>query len=179
MAQKYPIVALVGTSGGGKTSLLLEMIRRYPDKCAALKSKVTRPRRNEQDGIFYDFINFEDFAELERQGRLFQTVTFGGHRYGCDREQTNAVVSQKIGLIVLVQQSIVDFQKAGYVLHLVQIIPDGHRPRNEEKRIQDDLEREKIVLPYSLTIVNSFSPGGFEKAANVLAKDIENLKPLY
>lgn len=173
--QRYPIMVLVGTSGGGKTSLLLEMLRRYPEKCAAIKSKVTRPQRNAQDAIFYDFVTFEDFEKLDRDGRLFQRVTFGGHHYGCDRQQTDAIVADKIGLVVLVQQSVADFQNAGYRLHLVRILPEGHRPRAEAQRIHDDEEREKIPLDYDETIINSFTPGGFERAADHLAAIIENI----
>ena len=173
--QKYPIIALVGTSGGGKTTLLLEMIKRYPKVCAALKSKVTRARRNEQDGIFYDFVSFEEFAELEAQGRLFQTATFGGHRYGCDRAQTDAIVADHIGLVVLVQQSVADFKTAGYRMCLIEIIPEGHRARPEPQRMLDDAERAKIKLNYDATIINSFAPGGFQKAANELASIVDGL----
>jgi guanylate kinase len=175
MPQKYPIVVLVGTSGGGKTALLLEMLKRFPGLCAPIKSKVTRARRNEQDGIFYDFLTEEEFSKLDSEGRLFQQVQFGGHRYGCDREQTDATVAHKLGLVVLVQQSIADFQQAGYKLHLVQIIPEGHHPRNEAERLRDDEERAKIVLDYSQTIVNSFAPGGFKKAADELARTVTQL----
>ena len=173
--QKYPTIVLVGPSGGGKTSLLLEMIKRYPEHCAAIKSKVTRPRRSSIDCVFYDFITEEQFSKLESAGRLFQTAFFGGHHYGCDREQTDAIVKDKIGLVVLIQQSVADFISAGYKMYLVEIIPEGHKPRNEAQRIRDDETRAKVKLDYDATLINSFAPGGFELAADELARIVQSI----
>ncbi len=173
--QRYPIVVLVGTSGGGKTSLLLDMLKRFPKDCAAIKSKVTRAQRNEQDAIFYDFVSPDEFESLVNQGRLFQTANFAGHRYGCDREQTNTVIANKIGLVVLVQQSVADFITAGYKLHLIEIIPQGHKPRAEAERIKDDLARSAVSLEYEDVITNSFTAGGFKQASDHLAMIISKI----
>lgn len=173
--QRYPILVLVGPSGGGKTSLLLSMLDRYPGRCAAIKSKTTRARREPQDDIFYDFVTPEQFTELELSGRLFQTANFGGNRYGCDREQTDATVADKLGLVVLVQQSVADFVNAGYKLHLVKIDPQGYTPRSEAQRLRDDQARAQIELTYDNVIVNSFAPGGFERAQNELANIVDRL----
>ncbi len=173
--QKYPILVLVGPAAGGKTTLLKEMLKRFPDKCAPIKSLITRPRRGPEDDLFYDFVTVEDFQQRVARDEIFQTAFHAGNWYGCDRQMTDAVVKDKIGLVVLVQQSVADFIKAGYKLHLVYVKPLGHTPRNDPARIKDDEEREKIKLDYQSVIVNEFGPGGFEKAANELENVVKSL----
>lgn len=155
--------------------MLLSMLEKYPGECTAIKSKTTRARREPQDDIFYDFVTPEQFTELELGGRLFQTANFGGHRYGCECEQTEATVAHKLGLVVLVQQSVADFVKAGYKLHLVKIDPQGYTPRSEAERLRDDQARAQIQLAYDDVIVNSFAPGGFAKAETELANIVDRL----
>ncbi|HRH31947.1 MAG TPA: hypothetical protein PLK06_01350 [bacterium] len=173
--QAYPIIVLVGPSGAGKTALLLEMLKRFPDQTAAIKSKVTRPQRNEQDGIFYDFLSESEFERLRIEGCIFQTAHYAGHNYGCERKQTDAVVQQKIGLVVLVQQSVADFIAAGYKLVLIEIIPEGYTPRTENHRVEADKARIAVPLLYDYRIINSFAPGGFERAAHELSQIITGL----
>lgn len=178
--QKYPIIVLIGPSGAGKTALLLEMLKQFPNQTAAIKSKVTRPQRNELDAIFYDFVSEVDFKQLRSDGRLFQTAHYAGHNYGCEREQTNSVLEQKIGLVVLVQQSVADFVAAGYKLVLVEIIPEGYTPRTENHRVEEDQARTAVSLAYQHHIRNSFAPGGFAQAVDELAsivRDLLNLAP--
>jgi guanylate kinase len=173
--QEYPIIVLVGTSGGGKTALLFEMLKRFPNDCAALKSLTTRTRRGPEDDVFYDFVSRDYFETRYGLGEVFQRADFGGNLYGCERSHVNSIVSHQLGLVVLVQQAIQDFLKAGYTLHLVHIVPEGHQPRNENARLRDDEARARIVVDYDATIVNSFAPGGFQAAADELAAVIESL----
>jgi ABC-type cobalamin/Fe3+-siderophores transport system ATPase subunit len=173
--QAYPIIVLVGPSGAGKTSLLLQMLSRFPNQTAAIKSKVTRSQRNAQDAVFYDFLSEPEFEHFRAEGRLFQTAHYAGHNYGCERKQTDAVVQQKIGLVVLVQQSVADFIAAGYKLVLVEIVPEGYIPRTENHRVAADQARNAVPLSYDYHITNSFAPGGFEHATDELTKIIRGL----
>lgn len=154
--------------------MLLEMCKRFP-ACTPLKTNVTRAQRNAEDARFYHFISVDTFQERAAEGRFFQQAFFGGNYYGCDRAETDTVVTEKLGVIVLVQQSVADFRAVGYRLHVIEIIPEGHTPRNEAQRLKDDEARAKIAMDYDARIVNSFAPGGFKKAADELANIVDGL----
>ncbi len=74
-----PIIAVVGTSGAGKTTLMDRAIEALPHLCDRIQSFTTRPQRNEADGLYYEFITREEFEERKAKGIIVQLVEFAGN----------------------------------------------------------------------------------------------------
>ena len=185
MHSLHPIIALIGSSGSGKTALILEMVKRHPNFLAPLKSVTSRPKRDEADSIFYDFYSAAEILKMKDQNQLVQHVEHAGNQYGTQKDHVYSILKEKFGMNALVEQSIKNFQEAHIPLVLVKIIPINtpektvHRG-NDDKRAKEDLERSQIQLDYALTIENDFTAGGFEKSADKLEKFIiEKLLPEY
>ncbi len=95
------IVILSSPSGGGKTSLMLGLMKRHKrDRWEFSVSVTTRPKRpNERDGREYYFRTREEFTALRKQGRFAESCRVHGHLYGTPREPIERV--HKSGGVIL------------------------------------------------------------------------------
>ncbi|HEY9898064.1 MAG TPA: hypothetical protein V6D00_02675 [Pantanalinema sp.] len=73
---------LIGPSGTGKTSLAKDLPRRVPGLKRAVTCTTRAPRNGEQEGIDYYFVSDEQFDFLLASGKLLESTTYGGRRYG-------------------------------------------------------------------------------------------------
>ncbi|MNL06903.1 Guanylate kinase [compost metagenome] len=78
---------LIGPSGTGKTSLAKDLPRRVPNLKRAVTCTTRAPRNGEQEGIDYYFVSDAQFDFLLASGKLLESTTYGGQRYGLPAEQ--------------------------------------------------------------------------------------------
>ena len=76
------IFVVSAPSGAGKTTLVTELISRYPGKLERVVTYTTRqPRYNEIDGVDYYFISVKEFEEKIAQGFFIEWSTAYGTYY--------------------------------------------------------------------------------------------------
>lgn len=168
----FPIIGLVGPSGSGKTTLILEMVARFPDRLAILKSLTTRPKRSDEDDLFYDFVSVEEMLGRQRDGRLIQISDYAGNHYGNDREYTETTLAARYGINALVEDGVANFRKAGFRVIVVRVVPMHQTTSADPKRQAADLIRAKQLGEADFEIINSFGPGGKEIAVDALTQYI-------
>jgi guanylate kinase len=79
------LIVLSGPSGVGKSTVLRELLARYPNELRLSISATTRPPRpDEVDGKHYYFLSAEEFARRRKAGEFLECCeVFGrGHWYG-------------------------------------------------------------------------------------------------
>ena len=80
------MIVILGESGAGKSTLQKEICRQNP-VIKPIVSYTTRSQRpEEKNGIDYNFITNEEFAELVRQNKFLDTATYNGWSYGAAYE---------------------------------------------------------------------------------------------
>lgn len=163
------VIALVGPSQAGKTTLTLAAVDAHPDKFAVLKSVTTRVWREPQDARFYDFITVEQFLDLEQRNELLTSVTLAGHHYGTPRVELERLITTHHVLWAMLETSALAMRASKYPTRIVKIIPEQRNLSLVNAgiitaRSAEDEARAKIELAPDFTLINSFIPGGREHA---------------
>lgn len=173
--QQNPIIALVGKSGVGKTTLMMELLKRLSEKVAPIVVLTNRPKRGPEDEIFCRFVDANYIQNQRDQGLLVQYLEYGGSVYGCAKADIDKALAHGIGLQAYVESGIADLRKHGYRVFPIKVITDQETYRSEERAKEDD-KRDTHPVQYALTLQNSFTPGGLEKAVQELISFVTSLE---
>jgi guanylate kinase len=93
-------IVLAGPSGGGKTTVRTELLRRRSDLLFSV-SATTRPARpGEVDGRDYQFLSRSDFERMVEEGDLLEWAEVHGQLYGTPRANLNRAWEARAHLLL-------------------------------------------------------------------------------
>jgi guanylate kinase len=79
------LTVLSGPSGVGKSTVVTELRRHYPDIWVSVSATTRPPRPDEVDGVHYYFVDGAQFDRLVAEDALLEWAEFAGNRYGTPR----------------------------------------------------------------------------------------------
>jgi guanylate kinase len=108
---KGNLVIISSPSGGGKGTLIKEVLRTVPDigYSVSLTTRTSRP--GEVDGKDYHFVSKAEFEELAEAGAFLEYAEVHGNYYGTSRERVDEIINA--GKDVILE---IDVQGAAWVL---------------------------------------------------------------
>lgn len=108
------LIIISSPSGGGKGTLIKEVLSTVPDLGYSVSLTTRSPRPGEVDGTHYHFVSRERFDEEIRNGGFLEYAEVHGKMYGTSLKQIEAITAE--GRDVILE---IDVQGAEWVLKRV------------------------------------------------------------
>jgi len=80
------LTVVSGPSGVGKSSLVAEVVRRWPQLFVSVSVTTRSPRPGERPGEHYHYVDRETFAHMIERGEFLEYAEYAGNFYGTPAE---------------------------------------------------------------------------------------------
>lgn len=97
---KGNLIIISSPSGGGKGTLIRELLESVPDVGYSISLTTRRPRVGEDDGTHYHFVSRKEFDERIAKGELLEYAEVHGNLYGTSIAETEKMTSAGLDVIL-------------------------------------------------------------------------------
>jgi len=181
----FPII-LSAPSGGGKTTIAHELLRRRSDVGYSISCTTRLPRPGESSGTDYHFLTREEFLRRRAAGEFAESAEVHGNLYGTLRSEIARVLScgQHVVMDIDVQgarQMREAFPKAVTVFVLPpsgEVLLDRLRARKTESpeqlvaRLHSALQELRAVDEYEYVVVNDDLEHAVQRVEAILDAEV-------
>ena len=91
---KGNLIIITSPSGGGKGTLIKEILERVPNLGYSVSLTTRAPRFGEEDGRHYNFVTKERFQKEIDEGGFLEFAEVHGNLYGTSKAQTEKITSE-------------------------------------------------------------------------------------
>lgn len=184
------IIAVSGPSGGGKTSIVKQILKRFPEIVFSI-SATTRPRRpTEVDGVEYFFITEKQFKDKIDKGDFIEWEKFYDYYYGTFKSVVDEnIVKNKSVLLEVDVKGALSLKKIYPEARLIYIMPPSFeelvkrlkgRRTESESDFKKRVERAKMELSlndkFDYLVVNKDLNTAIDETSELIYKIINKEK---
>jgi guanylate kinase len=178
------LIVVAGPSGVGKTSVLAELRRRYPDFYFSVSVTTRPPRPGEVDGSHYHFVDNDTFDKLIADNQLLEHAEYAGNRYGTPRGPVEQALDQ--GRPAILEIEVQGARQVRYVwpsAFMVMIQPPSwdvlvarltgrgtERPETVERRLAAAKDELSASDEFDAVVVNADVQAAAEQLLTLIAE---------
>ncbi|KZS23278.1 guanylate kinase [Wohlfahrtiimonas chitiniclastica] len=89
-------------SGGGKTTLVSQLLECTPDICRVVTHTTRAARPNEKDGMHYHFVTDEAFEALKAEGGFVETARVFNAQYGTSWKEVKSKLRHGMDVVLVI-----------------------------------------------------------------------------
>jgi len=183
------LFVITAPSGAGKTSLIEAVMREDPSLKISISYTTRQPRKGEQDGVDYHFVDEPTFRQMHERGEFLESAEVHGYHYGTAKRVIGEAMARGEDLILEI-----DWQGAAQVRRLysgcigIFILPPSveelerrMRARGQDseaviqRRVQNAREELSHAGEFKYAIINKDFDTAKQELAAILRK--ERAKP--
>ena len=146
-----PLLIVVSSpSGAGKTSVCRKLLENNDNIQISISATTRKPRKNEVDGIDYNFISREDFQNRIKNNEFLEYAEVFDNFYGSLIEDVENITRFKKDVLFDIDwQGFQQLKQSGMDVVGIFILPPNKKEliRRLKKRGRDTSEEMKTILP--------------------------------
>ena len=181
----FPVI-LSAPSGGGKTTIAHELLRRRADVGYSVSCTTRTPRGGEKDGVDYYFLSRDEFQRRRAAGDFAESAEVHGNMYGTLRSEIGRVLSTGRHVIMDIDvQGARQMREAFPASVTVFVLPpsgevllDRLRARKTESpeqlvaRLHSALQELRAIEEYEYVVVNDDLEHAVQQVSAVLDAEV-------
>lgn len=133
---------ITAPSGAGKTSLVSACIERTPNLARAVSHTTRKPRKGEQEGVAYYFVDDAGFDKLQMD--LFARTKYYGNKYGTTTTEVDRLLPDHNVVLIMDYQGALQSKQTYPEATTIFILPDSKDTLRERLKERGDMTDEDI-----------------------------------
>ncbi len=178
---KGNLIIITSPSGGGKGTIIKEILSTVPDLAYSVSLTTRAPRPGEVNGRDYDFVSVEEFNNFREKGGFLECAEVHGNYYGTSRERIaeQTAAGKDVILEIDVQGAAEVLAKAPEAVSIFILPPSydalAERLRSRNTESQDQLE---LRLRNSVIEVGRYSEFEYLVINEDLAEAVDRVRSI-
>lgn len=141
----FPVI-LSAPSGGGKTTIARELLRRRSDLGYSVSCTTRRPRTGEEHGQDYYFLSLTEFIEERERNAFAEAAEVHGNLYGTLKSEVKRVLSDGRHVIMDIDvQGAKQFKRAFPDSVTIFVLPPSAEVLLERLRARQTEDRKQLI----------------------------------